>query len=926
MRIISLFTCALVLILTSISCGTRHQIAISEITCENKIEPIGVLLTDFSFSWKMTSAVRGQYQTSYHLVIASSENKLRQGDYDIWNTGKTETKNNVLVTYDGQPLEPASVYFWKVKVWDKNDKKSAWSETGRFVTGLFSEEDWHGAKWIGYEELPDSVLLVPGIHGAGNNLGHVALRRPVIPLFRKDFNVDKKVESAIMYISGLGHYQASINGEKIHESFLAPGWTQYNKTVLYNSYDVTHIINYGKNTLGAVVGNGFHNVNRERYRKLVIAYGMPRLICHLRIRYTDGSERTVVSGKDWKTAPSPIVYSSIYGGEDYDARLEQPGWDTPGFDNNDWKNALLVKPPSGMMKPETDFPVKVMESFKPIDVKKLADSSFLFDFGQNASGIFEINVNGEKGQQIRLIPSELIHDDGTANQRSSGSPHYYDYILSGEGTEIWRPGFTYYGFRYLQVEGASHKTFSGPSGLPVIEDATMLHIRNSTPVTGNFSCSNELLNSTFDLINWAVKSNLVSVLTDCPHREKLGWLEVTHLMGSSIHYNFNVHNFYRKMLYDMMDSQLQNGLVPSIAPEYVEFIGGFRDSPEWGSASVILPWLLYKWYGDKTIIEESWPMICKYLDYLATTADNHIISHGLGDWYDLGPERPGRSQLTPIALTATSIYYHTVVLSSKMAELIGITEKANELTLMGDKIRQAFNDRFYDSEAKVYSTGSQTAMAMPLNLGLVPEDDREAVLENLIRSVKDSGKALTAGDVGFYYLIRALTEGDASQLIFDMNVRTDVPGYGYQLERGATALTESWAALEASSHNHLMLGHIMDWFYGGLAGIHQTDNSTAYRNIIIEPHFIEEIQWVNADFETPHGTIISNWEREGDNINLHVRIPVNTIVNIIIPVTSPEKVTESGSPVQQSADIEIAGSFYRKLNMVIGSGEYRFRF
>ncbi len=920
------YSWAMVLIILYAACGTQHSITITEITCENKVEPLGVPLKGISFSWKMASGIRGQYQTSYHLVIASSENKLRRGDYDIWNTGKTESRNNLLVTYDGQPLVPASEYFWKVKVWDKNGNESAWSETGRFVTGLFSEEDWHGASWIGYEELPDSLLLVPGVHGFGNNLGHVAIRRPVIPLFRKDFNVDKKVESAILYISGLGHYEARINGEKIHESFLAPGWTHYHKTVLYNSYDVTLKVRDGKNTLGAIVGNGFHNVNRERYRKLVIAFGMPRLICHLRIRYTDGTEKTVVSGRDWKTAPSPIIYSSIYGGEDYDARLEQHGWDTPGFDENGWKNALLAEPPSGLLKPESDFPVQILESFIPVNIRRLGDSSFLYDFGQNASGIIEIRVKGKKGQQIRMTPSELIHKDGTANQRSSGSPHYYEYILKGEGTETWRPAFTYYGFRYLQVEGASHETFSGSSDLPVIEDATMLHIRNSAPVTGNFSCSDELFSSTFDLINWAIKSNLVSVLTDCPHREKLGWLEVTHLMGSSIHYNYNIHNFYRKMIYDMMDSQLQNGLVPSITPEYVEFIGGFRDSPEWGSASVILPWLLNKWYGDKTIIEESWPMIHRYIDYLGTTADNHIISHGLGDWYDLGPDRPGRSQLTPIALTATAIYYHTVVISSEMAELIGMTEKAKELTLVGDEIRQAFNDRFYDSETKVYSTGSQTAMAMPLYLGLVHEDDREAVLANLIRSIESSGKALTAGDVGFFYLIRALTEGDASQLIFEMNNRTDVPGYGYQLKRGATSLTESWAALETSSHNHLMLGHIMDWFYGGLAGIRQTGNSTAYRNILIEPHFIGEIQWVNADFETPHGTVISSWKREGDEIYLHVRIPVNTVANIIISVTSPDRVTESGIPVRQSEHIEIAGSFDGKLGLVIGSGDYRFRF
>ncbi|MBI5009902.1 MAG: family 78 glycoside hydrolase catalytic domain, partial [Bacteroidia bacterium] len=355
-------------------------------------------------------------------------------------------------------------------------------------------------------------------HGNGDNLGNIALKRTVIPCFRKEFVVGKKIEKAFAFVCGLGHYELYINGEIVGDRILAPGWTDYRKTCLYNTYDITDYISDGPNAVAAIVGNGFYNVNRERYRKLVIAFGAPKMILNLKIHYNDSTNETIISDESWKTSPSPITFSSIYGGEDYDAQLEQEGWNKPGFNDNSWNSTVLPKEPEGILRPEADYPVKIMETINHKAVTRRKDSLYVYDFGQNASGIIRIKVRGEKGQQIRFIPGELLGEDFLVTQQATGSPYIFSYVLKGSEEEVWTPKFTYYGFRYLQAEGAVPAGASG-NGKPVIEEIVMLHTRNSAPEEGTFNCSNELFNRIYNLIKWAIRSNLASVVTDCPHRE-----------------------------------------------------------------------------------------------------------------------------------------------------------------------------------------------------------------------------------------------------------------------------------------------------------------------------------------------------------------------------------------------------------------------
>ncbi|MCF6405613.1 glycoside hydrolase family 78 protein [Chitinophaga filiformis] len=902
-----------------------QELQVVNLRTDRKINPVGTGLSP-AFSWELIASQRGCMQTMFQIQV--TEDTALAGTKDTSARIRISQSYNIDPHFVKRAILPAHKYYWRVRVWDNHGNVSSWSAAASFTIALASRQDWAQAQWIGYEDIPDSMRVVPGVHSGGDKFyeKHKARQRPVVPLFRKEFLGGDHIKSALLFISGLGQYEVSLNGEKLGDNFLAPGWTDYDETVLHNTYDVTDKLKAGGNALGIIVGNGFFNVNKERYKKLSIAYGMPRMICRLMITYADGTVKNIVSGDDWKTAPSPVTFASIYGGEDYDAQLEQSGWDKPSFNVAHWKQAIIVKATEKRLVPELDHPVKVMEILPVKKVTQVQPGVYMYDFGQNASGIVELKVKGKRGQTVKLIPAELLNASKLSNQKATGSPYYFSYTLKGDGEEVWRPRFTYYGFRYVQVEGAAPDTAANIL-LPAITQLNFLHTRNAAPATGSFSCSNELFNRIYTLIQWAIKSNLQSVATDCPHREKLSWLEQDYLMGNSIQYNYDISLLYRKLLDDMREAQTDSGLVPDIAPEYVFFDDngfGFRDSPEWGSASVILPWQLYKWYGDTGIIRKAYPTASKYANYLQSKAVNNMLSYGLGDWYDNGPQRPGLAQLTPKALTATAIYYYDLMLLSKMGSMSGDPEGAKRAAALAARVKKAFNEQFFNPATKVYATGSQTAMAMPLCVGLVEAQYRKAVFRNLVDSIEQNGRKLTAGDIGFHFLVQALQEGSASQLLYEMNNRDDVPGYGFQLAKGATALTESWAALERVSNNHLMLGHLMEWFYTGLGGITQQDRSIAYKEAVIRPEMVGDVSWVKTSYKTVFGAIISEWEKKADELTFHIVIPPNSSALIKLPVMKGQQVMEGGQGVDKQRDIKVKGYEDGRIVLTAGSGDYRF--
>jgi hypothetical protein len=868
---------AFCLFIMSLTVCYAQQLTVSNLRCEYRNNPLGVDAAKPTLSWEVVSSQQNILQTAYRVLVADDEELLQKNIGNAWDSKRVNTSASIQITYGGKSLQPVKKYYWKIMIWDNKGNVSSWSTAASWQMGLLNKSDWKGAQWIAYDVLPDSGKILPFTHGRGKR--EWGARKDILPLLRKNLVISKPVKNATIFVCGLGQFEMSLNGEKIGDHFLDPGWTQYSKHALYVSFDISGLLKQGVNTIGAMLGNGFYYIPGERYRKLTGAYGYPKLITRIVVEYADGTIENVVSDASWKTAPSPILFSSIYGGEDYDASQQQEGWGRPNFHDGKWKQAIVTDGPPVLQSQMTE-PIKMMQQFFKVWGKELKPGVWMFDMGQNFSGISMIEVQGWKGDTIRITPAELLNEDGTANQRGSGGPYYYNYILDGGYIEDWQPRFTYYGFRYLQVQCIAKDSLQP---LPKLMGIEGQHMRNAADSTGDFSCSNDLFNKTYHLIKWAIKSNMVSVFTDCPHREKLGWLEQTHLVGSSVQYNYDIAALCKKVIRDMINAQTADGLIPEIAPEFVQFEDPFRDSPEWGSAAIILPWYAWQWYGDKQALTEAYAMMKRYIGYLQKKSVNNILAHGLGDWYDIGPNRPGVSQLTPLGVTATATFYHDLHIMIEVAKLLGKQADAKQYQQLSLAVRKSFNEKYFDKKTYQYATGSQAANAMALFMDLVEPRYKDSVVASLVKDIRNRKNALTAGDIGYRYVLRALEDAGRSDVIFDMNSRNDVPGYGYQLAHGATALTESWQAYPSVSNNHFMLGHLMEWFYAGLCGIKPAAGSVAYKKIEIRPQPVGDVTHASASYKSMYGLIKVDWKIEKDVFTLNVTIPANASAEIYMP-------------------------------------------
>ena len=894
---------AFLLVLTA-ACAPARDLKVAGLQCEYAVNPLGVDAPRPRLSWTLDARERGQMQTAYQILVASSPDALRKHTGDQWDSGKVLSDQTSQIVYAGKSLGSGSRICWKVRVWDQAGHGSGWSAPAFWQMGLLAEQDWQ-ARWIGADVT------------ATNTSGP-------LPLLRREFQITKPVKRATVSVCGLGFYELHLNGAKVGDLVLDPGWTDYRKTCLYSTYDVTGQIARGGNALGVMLGNGMYNVPGGRYVKFKGSFGPPEVILRLQLEFADGTTTQVLSDESWRTSPGPLVFSCIFGGEDCDARQEQPGWDKAGFNDSAWQRAKVMAGPGGRLVSQSAPPIKVMQQFKTAKITEPRPGVFVYDLGQNFSGWPQLTVCGPAGATVKLTPGELIEPDGLVSQRSSGGPTSFSYTLKGEGVETWHPRFSYYGFRYVQVDGAVPSGHVASAGKPVVLNLEGQFLHSSARTVGHFECSNVLLNRIHALVLAAIESNLQSVLTDCPHREKLGWLEVSHLLGPAIMFNYDVPALYEKICNDMAASQLTNGLVPDIAPEFTVFGGGFRDSPEWGSACAVNPWLLYQRYGDTSALARNYDVIARYVGYLGSKATDHIVSHGLGDWYDIGPKSPGESQLTTKGLTATAIYCHDIEILSRAATLLGKNDDAKKWSALATEVRRAFNAKFFNAATSQYDRGSQTANAMPLVLGLVEPGNESAVLASLVKDVRSRGNQVTAGDVGFRYLVEALRTGGHSDLLFDLVTRRDSPGYAMQLAKGATTLAEAWDANPASSQNHCMLGHVEEWFYTGLAGINPDPVAPGFRKIVIKPQIVGDLNWVKASYESASGLIRSGWRIEKHRLVLDVTIPPNTSAMVYVPTLDATKVTEGGKPVAKANGVEFLRQESGAAVYRVVPGSYRF--
>ncbi len=731
-------------------------------------------------------------------------------------------------------------------------------------------------------------------------------------ILRKSFIAKKDIKEALTYICGLGHYEFTINGKKVGDGEFAPFWSDYDKTVYYNTFDVTNYLKKGENVFGVLLGNGFYNAQGGRYSKLKVSFGAPTLLFKTIIQYSDNTVETVVSDNSWKYDLSPITFNDIYGGEDYDARLEQKGWNMPGYKDSRWKPVVIQDAPKGKLQPQKGFPIKIMDKLSYISVKRLTKvecdsssvrtkrkvhySAMVFDVVQNLAGYPQIIVNGKKGDSITIFVGESVFPEGAVDQQQTGRPHYYTYVLKGEGDETWHPRFSYYGFRYIQVEGTVLKGEKNPLKLPVLKDLKSCFVYNSAPQISTFECSNELFNRTHMLIQKAVQSNMQAVFTDCPHREKLGWIEQLHLNGPVLMYNYNLVDFLPKIMQDMVDAQQPDGAVPSIAPMYNIFgnKNGFDDfgvSPEWGSSIIFLPWMYYDFYGDASLITENYQSMRRWVDYLTSRANNHVLSFGLGDWYDYGDFKAGYSRNTPVPFVATAYYFYALKYLVKSAELVGNKFDALYYAALAEKVREVLNTKFFNNETKQYATGSQTANAMAVYMEIVKPEFKPAVLDNLVKDIVARGTRLTTGDIGSRYLYQTLAGNGLNDLLYKMFNHYDAPGYGFQLKFGATTLTEQWDPRRGASWNHFMLGHIDEWFFASLAGIQPDPKNPGMKHFIIKPEIVGDLTFVRASSETRYGKISVDWKLKEKNFKIRVEVPANCTADIYLPKEySPKKV------------------------------------
>jgi alpha-L-rhamnosidase len=595
----------------------------------------------------------------------------------------------------------------------------------------------------------------------------------------------------------------------------------------------------------------------------------------------------------------------MYGGEDFDARLVPTSWNQAAFDDAKWTNAVVTSGPGGALRGFSYAapPLRAHETLKPVAINPLGSGAMVYDLGQNASLMPRLRVRGPAGAVVKIIPSELLKSDGTLDRASCGGQRgaeaYWSYTLDGSGNEEWFPKFFYHGCRYLEVE------LTAPSGQPLPEILSLegVVVNSDSAPAGDFACSNELFNRIRTLVRWAQRSNTVSVLTDCPHRERLGWQEQYHLNGPALRYEYDLTQLYSKTFGDMADAQQPNGLLTDTAPEYVIFSDGFRDSPEWGSALILAAWQHWQWTGDDLPLRRHYDAMRRYVDYLSSRADGHLISFGLGDWYDLGPKKPGRSQLTPIALTASAFYYIDTTTLASIAVHLGETNDSIHYGTQAAAIRTAFNHAFFNDVTGSYATGSQCANALPLVAGLVAPEHADAVLAALVSDVHAHGDSLTAGDVGYRYLLRALAHGGRSDVIFAMNNQSEKPGYGYQLAHGCTSLAEAWNAEPASSQDHFMLGQITEWFYHDLAGLGAEAESPGFKRVVIRPRPVPGVTWARATHESPRGPILSSWKIADHKLTLEVAVPPNATATVYIPAADPEKVREGEKKARKSPGV-----------------------
>lgn len=897
------------------------MVTVTNLRCEYRANPLGLDVVAPRLSWQLQSDQRGARQTAYQVIAAATEQAVRDGQPLLWDSGKIGSDQSIHVPYAGEPLHSGQRVWWKVRVWDGHNRPTAYSALAWWEMGLLNRDDWRG-QWIGASLVGGTYSTIP------------------CPFLRREFELEQAVVSARLYITALGLYEAYLNGQRVGRDVLTPGWTDYHNRVRYQVYDVTPLVVEGPNAIGAILGDGWYCGHVAWYGRQL--YGdRPRLLAQIHCTLADGRTTIIPTDSTWKTAFGPILESDLLMGESYDARLEFPNWDKPGFADARWQPAEVFEAPDAALVANNGPAVRRIQELQPVaDPKEISvgrSTRWIFDFGQNMVGRVGLKVNGPAGATVTLRHGEMLDADGrlyTENLRLARQTDHY--TLRGDGDEVYEPRFTFHGFRYVEM--------SGLPGSPTRDTLTGIVLHSDLPSSGTFECSNALVNQLQHNITWSQKGNFVDVPTDCPQRdERLGWTGDAQVFVRTAAFNMNVAPFFAKWQQDLADAQYPSGAIPPFAPNTDRFVTNARapGGPAWEDAFAICPWTMVLCYGDKRLLETHYGALARFADYLANKLSRaefpidggESMVGGYGDWLatDVPPDQ--RVGATPKDLIAVAFVAHSTRLMSRIAAALGKKEDAEMYRQRFETARRVFNERFV-TPAGLVAGQTQTAYVLALHFDLLPDELRPVAMQELVRDIEKHGMHLTTGFVGTPYLPYVLTAGGRVDVAYELLLRETWPSWLYPVTQGATTIWERWDGWthergfqdpRMNSFNHYAYGAIGAWLYAVVAGIETDPDHPGFKHIILRPQPGGGLTFAKGVYQSPYGEIVSHWKVEEGVFDWHITIPPNTTATIHLPTAEPRQVTEGEVPLEQASGVTRLREEAGTVVCQVVPGSYHFR-